>query len=270
MSKKFSIVSWNVRNFSLKTTLKDNVVQYLKDMDPDIFAVLEVKGKDVWRYMFKKFPDHSFFITEGVQSQEILVGVRNKLRCFLTQRDGFKSGRTTLRPGPFVTVRLGQEPNIEYYSIVFLHLKSKTDPEGFGLRDDMLQHAFRLKGALDKVPESQGNAKFVFMGDLNTTGMEYPYDEDVEAKNEIKRIRGRARRRKMTVLQKDDDKTWTNGKGKFSDLDHVVASKSVLFKEWNGNQVQVVGWNKLVEGSAEFKTFVNRISDHCALYCEVH
>lgn len=270
MTKKFSVASWNVRNFSLKRTLKDRVVRHLRDLDPDIFGILEVKGKDVWRYMFREFPNHSFFITEGQQSQEILVGVRNDLRCFLTQRNEFKGGRTTLRPGPFLTVQVGNGAGTEYYSILFLHLKSMADPEGFGLRDDMLWHAFRLKRALDRVPQTGGSAKFLFMGDLNTMGMEYPYGESVDAANEMRRLSGRAGRKKMKVLTKDDDRTWTNGRGNFSDLDHVVASKSIRFQDWNGHSVRVVGWNKLDAGSSEFRTFVNRISDHCALYCEVH
>jgi exonuclease III len=259
-----SIASWNVETFNLDTTLKDKVVEHVKSQNPDIFAILEVVGADVWRYMFKEFPKHSFYITEGKQNQEILVGVHKDLRCFLTQRDEFKSGRTTLRPGPFLTVQVDDE----YYTILFLHVKSISDPVGFGLRDDMIEHAFNLKKSLDKVPEAKGNAKFLFMGDLNTMGMNLTYLKDVKESEEIDRLEKRANRRGMTLLQKDYNQTWTKN-GLYSDLDHVVASNSIKFKTWNGNNVKVLGWNQYTQGSAKFDEFVNRISDHCSIYCEI-
>ncbi len=262
---KFSIASWNVEQFKLDTTLKDEVVKHFRSQNPDIFAILEVVGADVWRYMFKEFPKHSFYITEGKQSQEILVGVHKDLRCFLTQRDEFKAGRTSLRPGPFLTVQVDDD----HYTILFLHLKSISDPEGFGLRDDMLEHAFNLKKGLDKVPEANGNSKFLFMGDLNTMGMNLTYLDDVKESDEIDRLNKRAKKRGMMLLRKDHDKTWTNGKGMYSDLDHVVASNSIKFKTWNGNKVKVLGWNQHAEGSPKFDEFVNRISDHCSIYCEI-
>jgi hypothetical protein len=266
MTKKFSLVTWNIEHFKLDTTLKDKVVAHLKSMNPDVFAILEVEGADVWRYMFNEFPEHNFFITEGPQTQEILVGVQYQFKCFLTQRDEFKAGKTHLRPGPFVTLQIGSD----YYTLLFLHLKSSTDPEGFGLRDNMLDHAFSLKKALDDVAGGTGKANFIVMGDFNSMGMEYPYDSDISSSVELKRLANRAKYRKMSILPKDHDATWTNGNGKYSDLDHVLASDHINFKNWNGKRVKVRGWNEFSEGSAKFNEFVNRISDHCALYCEVH
>ncbi|MCZ6681317.1 MAG: hypothetical protein O7E52_29220 [Candidatus Poribacteria bacterium] len=266
MARKFSIVSWNIEHFRLKTTDHEKVVSHLKSLQPDIFALLEVEGKDVWRYMFDEFPDHSFFITEGKQTQEIMVGVHRRLRCFLTQRTEFKSGRTFLRPGLFLTVQIDGEN----YNLLFLHLKSMTNPEGFGLRDDMFQHAFRLKRVLDKAMGVDQEAKFLFMGDCNTMGLDYPYGQAIDASKEIRRLVGRARRNRMKLLPKDYAHTWTNGRGLYSDLDHVVASRTIHFQSWDGKAVKVVGWNHHPPGSAAFNEFVNQISDHCALYCEVH
>jgi exonuclease III len=266
MAKKFSLVTWNIEHFKLKTTLKAKVVAHLKSMNPDVFAILEVVGKDVWRFMFKEFPDHNFFITEGPQTQQILVGVQHQYRCFLTQRDEFKSGKTHLRPGQFLTIKYGDE----HYTMLFLHLKSISDPVGFGIRDNMIDHLFNLKKELDTLAGGTGKAKFIAMGDFNTMGMEYPYVPDISTETELKRLKNRAKYRKMSLLPKDHVVTWTNGNGKYSNLDHVLASDHITFKEWNGSKVKVLGWNKFPEGSAEFTEFVNNISDHCALYCEIH
>lgn len=261
----FSIASWNVRMFTLAGTLHASVVKHLKDQNPDIFALLEVVGKDVWRHMYMHFPDHNFFITEGYQTQEILVGVRKKFRSFLTQRGEFKRNNVYLRPGPFLTIQDGND----YYTILFLHLKSLDDSEGFGLRDAMIDSAFSLKNALDKVPEANGDAKFIFMGDLNTMGMEITFLPDITAADEIDRLKKKAKNRSMSVLNKDHTSTYTKDGTYFSDLDHVVASDCINFKKWGNSHVKVSGWREHPVGSAKFKEFVNKISDHCSIYCEV-
>jgi len=263
--KKFSLLSWNIEHFSLNSTDKGRVVQHIKNFDPDIFALLEVVGADVWKYMYDEFPEHDFFITEGYQSQEILIGIRKKFKFFITQRDEFKSGRTFLRPGSLLTFKTGGE----IYSVLFLHLKSMDDPEGFGLRDDMLNHIFNLKGALDRAAGGAGKANFIVMGDMNTMGMNYYRQYDVSPEVELKHLSYRAKLRKMELLQKSFDKTWTDGKGLYSNLDHVIASRQILFKTWGDAQVKVSGWNQYPEGSTEFKKFIGNVSDHCSIYCEI-
>ena len=84
--KKFSLLSWNIEHFSLDHTDKARVVQHIRSFDPDIFALLEVVGADVWHYMFDAFPQHNFFITEGEQSQEILIAVRKTIKFGTSER----------------------------------------------------------------------------------------------------------------------------------------------------------------------------------------
>ncbi len=265
MPNKFSVVSWNIKNFTEGSAKADMVIDHLGSMNPDVFGLLEVVGKDAWKYFYQKFPDHDMFITEGEQSQEILIGVRKGSRCFFTQRDEFKSGRTHLRPGPFLALQ--PKNSQEHYVLLFLHLKSMRDAEGFGLRDDMLSHAFNLKKAVDAMDKKMGGtgeSKFLFMGDLNTMGMQYWRQHNYDAAVEIEKLEGKAKLRKMSVLPKDYDCTWTDG-SKRSDLDHVVAADSIRFTSWNGKNVQVIGWNKV----QNVKQWIKDVSDHCALYCEI-
>ena len=265
MPNRFSIVSWNIKNFTEGTAKEAKVVDHLKSMNPDVFGLLEVVGKDAWKVFYKEFPNHDMFITEGEQSQEILVGVHKDFRCFFTQRDEFKTGRTHLRPGPFVALQ--PKNSQEHYVLLFLHLKSMKDPEGFGLRDEMLSHAFNLKSAVDAMDSEMGGngeSKFIFMGDLNTMGMQYWRQHKYEAAVEIEKLEGKAKLREMSVLLKDDSYTWTDG-NEVSNLDHVVAADSIDFESWNGKKVKVIGWNK----STDIKKWIKDVSDHCALYCEV-
>jgi hypothetical protein len=265
MPNRFSVVSWNIKNFTRGTAKEDRVVDHLKSMNPDVFGLLEVVGKDAWRCFYQEFPNHDMFITEGEQSQEILIGVHKDFRCFFTQRDEFKAGRTHLRPGPFVALQ--PKNSQEYYVLLFLHLKSMRDPEGFGLRDDMLSHAFNLKKAVDAMDKEMGGtgeSKFGVMGDLNNMGMQYWRQHKFEASVEIEKLEGKAELRKMSLLPKDYQWTWTDG-NKESDLDHVVAADSIKFTSWNGNRVRVEGWNKVQDVSK----WIKDVSDHCALYCEI-
>lgn len=87
-NKLFSVLSWNVEHFG-KGKNKDQkkarvtrVANKIKSMDPDVMAIYEVEGKEMFSEFSKKFNGYSFFITEGSQSQEILVGIRSTIDAF--------------------------------------------------------------------------------------------------------------------------------------------------------------------------------------------
>ena len=48
------------------------------------------------------------------------------------------------------------------------------DPKGIGHRDDMLKRSLEYRKSLDKATKS-GKANYMFLGDLNTMGFDYPY-----------------------------------------------------------------------------------------------
>ncbi|UCD49387.1 MAG: endonuclease/exonuclease/phosphatase family protein, partial [Phycisphaerales bacterium] len=148
MAKVLSFASWNVENFHGNSARVNRVVGLLQQEDPDVFAIYEVKGKQVFTAMMGKMSSHTFFITENTRDDdmELLVGIRRNLSAFVTQREEFRGKVPTLRPGALVTVRIGAED----YSLLFLHVKSFAEPRSWGLRDDMFKHAASLKRKLDK------------------------------------------------------------------------------------------------------------------------
>jgi len=81
-----------------------------------------------------------------------------------------------LRPGALLTVT---KENVNY-PLLFLHLKSLTEPKGFGLRDDMTERAMKFKKEPDEINEKNGpsgKSNFIFLGDLNTMGMNLTYSK---------------------------------------------------------------------------------------------
>ena len=287
MSNIFSVASWNVEHFK-KTTAYDlariqRVAKFISGNNggptsvPDIFALYEVEGKDVYQDFMSEFPNHHFHLTEGKQSQEIFIGVHTRLQSFSTQRLEFKTGREYQRPGLLLTIRV----NGVDYSLLFLHIKSGSGTEDFGLRDAALEHAFNLKKALDKA--AGGNANFIFLGDLNTMGIDDPVPYlkkmDLSSVEEIARISHWADKRKMVLLKKektsingtDKEVTWYNGSSSYvpTNLDHVVASNQLQIRS-QGNvpsNVTILGWPKLQQ--AEWNNWFDQYSDHAMLYFEV-
>jgi endonuclease/exonuclease/phosphatase family metal-dependent hydrolase len=267
---RFSVLSWNVENFIVANKDVNRIVQHVRGYNPDVFALLEVVGAGVYQNIATRFPGYTFHITYGRQSQEILVGVRNTLSAFFAQKTEFRSGNAYLRPGALITLTFGNTP----YNLLFLHTKSTNQPVGLGLRDDMFKRAFRLKRRLDTL--TNNNARFIFCGDLNTMGMSYPYNSEIDYDTELRKLRRDARRVGMDILDKSHNGTWTDEDQHLPDsnLDHVVASDSVSVTRWmfpNGaeGEVEVKGWNDFANGSAAWRSFVNRVSDHCSLYFEV-
>lgn len=219
-------------------------------------------------------PDYVFQITEGSQTQEILVGVRNTLTAFITQRVEFKSGTTHMRPGQLVTIaRDGAS-----YALLFLHLASGTDPRGMGLRDDMLERALEFRRTLDKAAGGAGLARYIFLGDLNTMGMEYPFDRDIDAELELRKWDRYATRRSIAMrrLVKSHDRSWFNGSRSRippSNLDHVFATTNLAFRRYRRPaggyaEVSVRGW--VDEPTDERQdAWIAGYSDHSLLFFEV-
>jgi hypothetical protein len=216
-------------------------------------------------------------MTEGEQTQEIFVGVHRRFQTFTTQRLEFKTGRAHQRPGLLLAVRADGVD----YALLFLHIKSGADTEDFGLRDAALMHAFNLKKALDRI--SDGRANFIFMGDLNTMGIDdpVPYSKrmDLSSEDEVARIASWARRANMRLLNKektnvgncDREVTWYNGSIHYvpANLDHVVASEHLQIRSQGNSpsEISVLGWPKLAQ--SDWTSWFAEYSDHALLYFEV-
>jgi len=273
MTKAFSVASWNVKHFKDDPTRIDRVVSFLKHQNPDVFALYEVTGKDVFAAMTTVFPDYTFQITEGPETQEILVGVRNTLTCFITQRVEFKSGVTRMRPGQLVTIIVDGVN----YILLFLHLASSSEPRGMGLRDDMLYRAVKFRHVLDKAAGGKHKANYIFLGDLNIMGLTYPYDRDIDAETELRKWNERASRYYgMRRLGKTHEQSWSGGSSSSfapANLDHVYAAKRLTFKPFKNADnedvdVDVRGWVNEPSVAAQ-DAWIAKHSDHSLLYFEV-
>lgn len=280
MAKAFSVASWNVEHFGAtsrgsSTPRKpvDPIIDFLASQNADVVAVYEVVGKVVFDTVITKMPGYQWHITEGSQTQEILVGVKKTMTSFFTQKQEFKSGNSFLRPGGLLTVRVAGED----YPLLFLHLKSLSIPVGFGLRDDMTEKAIKFRKVLNKASLASGgsgSSNFVFLGDLNTMGMNLTFsNKDLSGAEEIDRLKKRlgGRSVQMRVLDKNASATYwpgTNSTYDPSDLDHAVAAQHLDFKPFSGTDVDVRGW---VDEATDAKkdAWTQKYSDHALLYFEV-
>lgn len=280
MAKALSILSWNVEHFG-KTKRNSlipkkpiaPIIDLVAAQKADVVAIYEVVGRHVFDQVTAKMPDYNFHITEGPQTQEILVGVKRGLTSFFTQKAEFKSGSAALRPGALLTIT----KNRIQYPLLFLHLKSMSDPKGFGLRDDMTERAIKFKKTLDKQRKENGlpgKSNFIFLGDLNTMGMNLTYSKkDLSGEEEIARLTKRLASKSvgMKILSKTHEGTYWPGSDStypVSNLDHVVAAEHLKFKQFSGKDIKVSGW---VDESSNTKKdkWTEKFSDHALLYFEV-
>ncbi len=264
-SKVFSLASWNVEHFKDDETRIKRVVTFIKDQKPDVFGLYEVEGKTVFGALTGLMQNYQFHITEGPQTQEILVGVKGGLTAFFTQKIEFKGGNNALRPGALLTVTKDGKD----YSILFLHTKSSNNPVGLGIRDDQFKRALDFRKTLDKA--ANGKARYMFLGDLNTMGMKYPFNKSIPAGLELDYLDQRAARIGMRRLEKSAPHTWWNGpQGSLprSNLDHIVATDNLTFRKFSAAEVDVRGWPKLATDAAQGK-WIKDYSDHALLYLEV-
>ena len=270
MAKAFSILVWNVEHFGATDKYKKKpkkpiqpIVDEIADVNADIVAIIEVRSNIVAAALMQAMPNYFFFITEGEQMQEILVGIRKTLPAFITQKNEFQAGQSSLRPGLLVTLVVDETP----YHLLFLHVKSMPDPRGFGIRNYMTTKAFDFRKVLEKAIGSKPN--YIFLGDLNTMGMNYPgRDKLISGDREIQELDSAAKRRGMRVLTKSYENTYWSEKYGESNLDHVVAVNHLKFKKFGDDDVRVTGWNEQTT-KAKRKSWVKKYSDHAMLYLEV-
>jgi len=274
MAKAFSVMSWNVEHFGARknkltqpTKPVKPIIEQIAAQDPDVLGIYEVVGSVVFDTIVDEMPGHNFYITEGEQVQEILIGVRKNMNSFITQKLEFKSGQSTLRPGVLLTMIVDGEK----YPMLFLHLKSLTPPKGFGLRDDMLERALKFR----KVLEDSANgatANYMFLGDLNTMGMKLTYsNKDISAEEEITRLEKRGHPKDLRILKKTHPSTWwpgSSGTYEPGNLDHVVAADHLTFKQFSGADVKVSGWVDETT-NAKRTAWTKKYSDHSWMYFEV-
>ena len=114
----------------------------------------------------------------------------------------------------------------------------------------MTLHVSRLKTALDNVPVAPASgANFIWMGDLNTMGMDLSYsDKDMDGAEELERYKQRLARKGMRYLSKTHPHTWwggTQSQYPRSDLDHAFASESIELETFDGALIDVRGWPEL-------------------------
>ncbi|MDJ0944738.1 MAG: hypothetical protein QNJ30_14825 [Kiloniellales bacterium] len=271
MAKAFSVLSWNVEHFGAtdkkkKKFLKNPkpIIEKIAEQNADVVAIFEVRSDVVFRPLVQEMSNYHFFISEGPQMQEILVGVRKSIATFTTQKTEFKAGQSTLRPGMVVTPYVDEK----FYPILFLHVKSMRDPKGFGLRYDMMKRAFDFRKVLKKAAKG-GEPNYLIVGDLNTMGMDYyGSDKDVSGKREVSELGKAAQRRGMSLLGKTQANTYWHPKYGESDLDQVVAMEHLEFRSFGGKPVRVTGWPD--EPTDDDKAaWVETFSDHALLYFEV-
>lgn len=275
MAKAFSVASWNIEHFGAmdKRTQKPikpiaPIIQFLANQDADVVALYEVRSEYVFRPIIEAMPGYQFHITEGPQMQEILVGIKKEYTAFITQKIEFKSGQSGLRPGVLTTLVIDGE----YYVILFLHLKSSTDAKGFGLRDDMMQRSLKFRKVLDKITNDPTKTNYIFVGDLNTMGLDLAYTEnDIPADRELKELDRRAKYKNMRRLSKTNDLSWWNGSDNYApggNLDHAVASNHLIFKQFDGADIDVRGWVQ-ENDIAKQREWIDNFSDHNLLFFEV-
>lgn len=262
------ILAWNVEHFKDEPARMKRIAKFVEAETPDIFGLMEVEGKTVFGEFTKRFPNYNFSITEGKQSQEIMIGWKNGLSAFMTQRNEFKRSNPYLRPGALLTVQTGATKPL---TILFAHLKSSPSPEGYGLRDAMFIKVRKLKKKLDEAVGT-GGAKFLLLGDLNTMGMDLSFSKkDQTGPEEIKRMKSVFKSSKLSHQTPSHPATWSNGSNSRYDpaeLDHVFASDNVKLKDLGGGvRVRVAGWAEKTTVAQQDK-WIRDFSDHTPLIFE--
>lgn len=273
MPATFSLLSWNVEHLRPNPNRTTLIADKIKEFDPDVFAIYEVEDISVSNLMNTHFPTYDFFITDGPQVQEILVGCRRGKfdQKIFTQKREFDAGNQFLRPGALLSLLIGGK----FYNMLFLHTDSGTDASAFGNRFEMMDKVKKLAKAINR---KYPNSGLLVTGDLNTMGMVFPTNtkknQRVTAEDEINGMMTLFAKHGITIAPKEHNATWLSDNATYmSNLDHVLHNANITLNVLGQNAanedytVKVDGWQGLTK--SQQLTFLANYSDHCLLYCEI-
>ncbi len=267
MTKAFSVASWNVKNFKSNQARVDRAISFLKKQDADIFALYELSGKDVFLELVNQFSGYSFQITEGKSAQKILIGIRDSLDTFITQKLEYTSGSNFYCPGLLVTVIRDSR----IYPLLFMNIDSEPTIQGMGQRNEMMLRAFKYREKLNKLAWEMGDAKvnYIFLGDFEIMGMEHPFNKSIDPETELRKWdEEECKKYNMRRLKKSHDLTYMSCDGsEQGDFDHVYAAEHLTFKKFGDYEVDVRGW--VSEPEDKQKEWREKYSVHSLLYFEV-
>jgi exonuclease III len=268
---------WNIENYSGDPARTAEAVAHIKKNDPDVIGFCEIKDKAALRSLLQdNLSDYDFGVTDGREGIELLAGWRRGKfeQALYTQRREFKAGNDSLRPGSLLSVKSAGE----FFNFLFLHTDSGTKGTDYANRQAMFEKIWSLKETLDDIT-TDGPTNLVVMGDLNTMGRTqsgaFP---KVSGQTEIDELARDAQAAGMLMLGKNQDRTWARvnqsgpdiGKLRMhSNLDHVLATDNLAFvAQSGGKEVEVRGWVDATTNDERFD-FVQGISDHCSIECEI-
>ncbi len=263
------VLYWNIENFygdSVERAVK--VISHVRETDPDIIGFAEIKDKAALRSILQDaLNDYDFGVTDGKEGIEILAGWKRGVfeQALYTQRREFKVGNENLRPGALLSVKLSGK----FTNILFMHADSGRLDKDYNNRQDMFDRIWSLKRRLEELEEGPPN--FLVLGDLNTMGKKARGgSQEITGEQEIANLAKDAKKSGMILLDKTHQFTWAKVKSDgglkmTSNLDHILISDNLNIKDGIG---LVRGWVDL-DNNAEVFEFVENISDHCSVECEI-
>lgn len=263
---------WNVENFLGGNVRTQRVEAHIRQFDPDVFCLCEIKDKVALRsLLLERFTDYDFAITDGRQGIELLTAFRRNFfeQSLFTQRREFKAGNEHMRPGAFITLlKSGVR-----YNLLFLHTDSGTGIKDYNNRQEMFEKIWKLKDRLDDINDN--DTRLLVMGDENTMGRSRSGGFDaISAEKEISDLQSDAQENGMDLLVKSHEHTlaWkrrpSEAEYRLSNLDHALATDNLEFEDLSnqsGNtaKVSVDGWVHL--NDTDKTEFIEEVADHCSI-----
>lgn len=142
MTKAFSVASWNIEHFQDGDPDNPERIGFLAEQRPDVLAVYEAEGKEVWRESSTGCLATRLH-HRGPERTGDPPRVSPDITAFVTQKVEFQSRDHFMRPGALLTVRTESDD----YTLLFLQWRA-CDPRGFGLRADMIDRALASNPSL--------------------------------------------------------------------------------------------------------------------------
>lgn len=166
----FEVACWNIENFgnpdyhNVEQQITD-VVEIIKDLDIDLFAVEEIASQSAFNSLLSKLSDYnghlatfSGFQRTGIIYNDSLITIVNDTLLFTNDSYNFP------RPPLMLYLKAQQGSQIFDFYIIVIHLKAYGDSESESRRRAAIQ---KMEQFIDMRLQQGGDQDYIIVGDWN-------------------------------------------------------------------------------------------------------
>lgn len=163
----FEIATWNIEQFPKHTLTVSNVVEIIKDLDIDLFAVQEITNVNAFQNVINSLDDYEGVVATNTTNFALWTGIiyKSSMISISNQQVLFEDDSYNFPRLPYSVYIQADHNNKTFdFTLIVLHLKAFGDPASVQRRRVAIQ---KLEQYVSDKLQQGGDPDYIIAGDWN-------------------------------------------------------------------------------------------------------